>query len=352
MRSNSKTVSLWVILVLVAMSAILTAVTAAIAQPGDETPFTGVWETVSGSATRYSVELTQIGNKVTGTFTPGNGKIFGGIVIGNKLTFNWTQDGGASGTGEFTLDADRKGFTGSSTSVKPSPVTHPWKTFDPGPPSSFAGSWETKIGFRTIQLSISQKGDKVTGIYLADNGTIQGTVAGRLLRFKWESDKGSGSGEFNISSSGESFGGTFNKGTDPKVVEGYWNGTRQSGGTSKDTDTSQDGDTGIDETTKGGTGGKIMASYAGSWLISEDGVSGGMDLAQSGPTVTGYYATSRGDYELKDGQVNGTIFRFKLVPRVSKPGGEKVGEVVMDPDGKSFKGTIGDLPVTGTFARP
>lgn len=192
----------------------------------DKTPFTGVWETVSGSATRYSVQLTQVGNKVSGTYTPGNGKIFGGVVIGNKLTFKWSQDGGSSGIGEFTLNANDVGFTGSSTTVKPSPATYPWKTFDPGPPSSFAGAWETTLDNRPILLSISQKGDKVIGTYPAENGTIQGAVAGRLLRFKWESDKGSGSGQFNISSSGKTFGGTFNKGTDPKVVEGYWNGER------------------------------------------------------------------------------------------------------------------------------
>ena len=108
MRSDIKTISRKALLTLAALGSILAASTFTRAQ-GGKTPFTGEWETVAGSATRYSVQLTQTGNKVTGTFTPGNGKIFGGVVVGNKVTFKWTQDGGYSGTGEFTLNADCKG---------------------------------------------------------------------------------------------------------------------------------------------------------------------------------------------------------------------------------------------------
>lgn len=201
------------------------------AQTGNagDTPFTGEWQTVSGSNYHYTVRLKQIGKRVTGSYSPGNGKIFDGVVVGDKLTFKWTQDGGYEGTGEFTLNDDRKGFTGSSTASKPTVHTNSWKTYTPPPPSSYAGTWATTSGFKSIALSISQKGDKVVGTFPEENGTIEGTVIDKTLRFKWESDAGSGSGQFRISTSGRTFTGWFNKGDDPDVEGTRWEGNRTSG---------------------------------------------------------------------------------------------------------------------------
>jgi hypothetical protein len=425
-----------VLLVLAAVSSILAAVTLSSAQPGAKAAFTGVWETVAGSATRYSVELTQIGNKVTGTYTPGNGEIFGGVVLGDKVTFKWTQDGGYSGTGEFTLNADRKGFTGSSTTVKPSPATHPWSTFDPGPPRSFAGTWDlvNNNGVR-IPVTIVQNGSKATGLYPAQNGKLEGTVEGRILRFKWESSKGSGNGEFNISNSGQTFGVTFKKGNGTAIAEsgswgerpaapdssappkpslpaasgpvsftGCWrlsgglisgqticlkqdeggrvtDGDRFEGTISGNTLRFTAGDSSSGRLTidKGGksfqgfwhagndtgseedpcTGvtthkplGKILnPTFTGSWLITDGGAQGGMDIKQSGSVVTGFYGTNQGSYELKDGHVNGNTLRFVLLVRIARTTitAPRIGELVLDPSGKSFRGNIGGVPVTGTL---
>ncbi|MEQ1921676.1 MAG: hypothetical protein ABL952_04125 [Pyrinomonadaceae bacterium] len=310
-------------LFLVTVVALLTV--SAYAQGGKKTAsFGGTWETVVGSATKYTVRLTQTGNKVTGSYSPRNGKIFGGLVTGNKLTFKWTQDGGYEGTGEFTLNDDGTGFTGSATSIKPTPVTRPWKTYVPAPPSSFAGTWDTKLGFRDTRLAIVQDGNKVIGRYPDQNGSIEGTVLERVLRFTWESDAGSGSGQFYISTSGESFGGWFNTGKDPDVEGTRWEGTRSS--------------------EMMGFGGKKMGSYGGTWTVDESGPKGSMELKQSGKAVTGVYRTPKGTFDLQDATVNGTILRFILVPR-NPANSPRAGEVVVD--GKSFKGTIDGIAVTG-----
>ena len=94
-----------------------------------------------------------------------------------------------------------------------------------------------------------------------------------------------------------------------------------------------------------------MASFAGVWIVSEGGSGGGMELAQFGSIVTGFYGSNQRSYELRDATVNGTIMRFKLVAR-DATGATKIGELVMDPGGKSFKGAIDGVRVAGTFARP
>lgn len=303
------------------------------AQPGSKTAkFSGTWETVAGSAYKYTVNLTQTGIKVTGTYSPRNGKIFAGVVTGNKLKFKWTQDGGYEGTGEFTMNDDGKGFAGSSTATKPNTMTNSWKTYVPGPPRSFEGTWETERDNRKTTLSIHQKGDKVTGNYsdAGGNGTIEGTVLERALRFTWESSAGRGSGSFQISTSGESFGGNFNDGDDPYVDGPKWWGTRVS-------------------EMAGGFGGKKLGSYAGTWIVNESGPKGAMELKQSGKVVTGVYRTAKGIYDLDEASVNGTILRFVLIPR-NAANSIRAGEFVVDE--KSFKGTIDGIAVTGTFKSP
>jgi hypothetical protein len=318
------------------------------AETAVKAPFTGVWDTVAGSATRYTVQLTQVGNKVTGTYSPHNGKITGGIVVGNKLTFTWTQDGGWAGTGEFTLDPDRKGFAGSSTATKPTAVTHPWKTYKPEPPWSFAGTWAiwklTSEFSTNITLSISQKGDKITGTFPSKNGTIEGTVIGRNLRFKWESDEGSGSGMFSISTSKVAFGGWFNEGDDPDVEGTRWHGERTSvrgSGSGKD----------IADGNNESPREKIAdPSFEGIWSVLESGLAGALTIKQFGPNVSGVYATPGGAYELKNGNVNRNTLRFTIITR--NPGAPvSVAELVLDPGGKSFKGFINANPTTGAFLR-
>ena len=70
---------LWIgVLCSLLASATVTATRAASDAPSTPSAvsFTGTWVTIAGGSTRYTVTLKQTGNKVTGTYTPGNGKIF------------------------------------------------------------------------------------------------------------------------------------------------------------------------------------------------------------------------------------------------------------------------------------
>ncbi len=310
--------------------------TASLSGPAASSPedvsFTGTWKTISGGTHLYTVILKQIDNEVTGSYSPGNGKIFDGVVTDRKLTFKWTQDGGYEGTAEFIMDEDGKGFTGSSTALKPKEFTSTWNTYKP-PVASFAGSWETiSNGQYAIQLTVVQTGNKVTGIYPSNNGKIEGTVSGRVLRFKWESDGGSGSGRFVLDETERAFSGTYNRGENPDEVEATWNGKRP-------------------EKPSGFKAPPV--SFSGVWKVVSGGIPVTMKIRQNGDQVVlGVYATDTPDAPVKlvmEGTVVANTLRFKILD----PKGALVdaGEFAMDESGKSFKGIARGLETTGTFVR-
>jgi hypothetical protein len=79
--------------------------------------FAGRWDIVSNGTNKYVVTLEQTGDKVTGTFAPG-GKIENGVVEGNVLNFEWTQDGGYVGFGRWDMSATGKAFSGSMSIIE------------------------------------------------------------------------------------------------------------------------------------------------------------------------------------------------------------------------------------------
>ncbi len=94
----------------------------------------------------------------------------------------------------------------------------------------FAGVWVTVSNNYKFTLTLQQTGDTVTGTYTPNNGKIEGTVSGKILRFKWTSDGGKGSGRFVLDKGGMAFSGSYSNGDDPDKVDGTWNGTRKVGG--------------------------------------------------------------------------------------------------------------------------
>lgn len=184
--------------------------------------FAGTWKT-ERRCKPYTVILTQVGDKVSGIFSPGNGKIFDGVVTDNKLFFKWTEDG-AEGFGEFVMNWDGIGFTGTSSAVKSNGgMVVAWKTYNPAV-IPFAGTWETFMsGKNPFPVTMLQSGDHVMGLYQG-NGRLEGTVSGRVLRFTWRSDIGTGSGKFVMEDKNYSFIGTYNRGSNPDDVEATWSG--------------------------------------------------------------------------------------------------------------------------------
>lgn len=300
--------------------------------------FAGTWKTLAGGGYRYTVILKQVGNKVSGTYSPGNGKIFEGVVTGNKLTFKWTQDGGNEGTAEFTMNENGKGFTGTSHALKPKEFTVSWNTYTP-PTASFDGTWETiSSGKYSIPLTMVQQGDQVTGLYPGNKGKIEGTVSGRVLRFKWESDGGSGSGRFVMDESAQAFSGTYNRGENPDDVDATWNGKRPAVADAKAPEKAT----------------PPAISFTGVWKALRGTTSITLKLLQTGDQVIGQF---EGDVagsqatSISEGIVVGNTlrFRFKLAPSDRSARGG--GELVLAEDGKSFKGYMAGAATTGTFLK-
>lgn len=87
--------------------------------------------------------------------------------------------------------------------------------------ADFSGDWQTYWRTGSAVLSLEQAGDEMTGTYQPDNGRIEGTIKGRVLRGIWEQTGASGRFVFALSQDGEVLTGRFGNGE-------YWNGFRDS----------------------------------------------------------------------------------------------------------------------------
>ncbi len=343
--------------------------------------FAGTWKT-GRRCVPYTVILTQAGDKVTGTYSPGNGRIFEGVVTDNTVRFKWTEDG-AEGIGDFNMSFDGKNFTGTSSQIKPPTYVVAWNTITP-PVIPFAGKWQTFRDGKTIPLTMVQSGDHVMGLY-EGNGKLEGTISGRVLRFQWQSDRGSGSGRFVMEEKNFSFIGTYNRGSNPDDVESTWSGKSMAnpdGGGPGPCDPLGKvyGDPG-NKMPEGGPGpiGKMSeaeyakklaeyeaaqknapATFAGVWQTKsgEKIQFPQLLLQQAGNQIVGQLFAGRPEMGvIKDGIVDGNTLRLKVWrPHPVSFNGRYVldeylgtGELVMDADGKSFKGTILGGTTSGTL---
>ena len=80
--------------------------------------FNGVWTVVSDKNWKYYMGIGQEGSTVTGDFTDQEGRKgkLSGTVSGRVFTYTWSEDGGYSGTGTFTLSPDPHRMDGTYTS--------------------------------------------------------------------------------------------------------------------------------------------------------------------------------------------------------------------------------------------
>ena len=343
--------------------------------------FAGTWKTARRCAP-YTVILTQVGDKVTGTFSPGNGKLFDGVVTDETLRFKWTEDGG-EGFGEFNMSFDGKNFTGTSSAVKPTGLIVAWNTITP-PVIPFAGKWQTFRDGKAIPLTMVQSGDHVMGLY-EGNGKLEGTVVGRVLRFRWQSDRGTGSGRFVMEEKNFSFSGSYNRGSNPDDVESTWSGKSMGnpdgGGPGPCDPVGKVYGYPENRGPEGAPGpmGKMSeaelakkqaeyeaaqknapATFAGVWRTKSGEQIQFPELLfqQANNKVTGRLFANRPDFGLiKEGIVDRDTLRFQIWrPRPVSFNGRYVpdeylgtGELVMDADGKSFRGTILGAAISGTL---
>lgn len=230
-----------------------------------------------------------------------------------------------------------------------------------GTPVEFAGTWNTVTGkgkkivitletVRRTNVSGTYGVNALTGSYrpsertgvnafenvsfmtaepvLQSRSTIRGTVTDNVLRFRWQEDGGHGAGRFTMSSDGRSFQGTFSLTDNPDDTSGgTWNGTR-------------------------------APVFTGVWqtMVGTQILYPQLLLQQSGSQVVGQlFAGSPLQGVIREGIIDGNTLRFRVLrPQVVIPGRYSpdipvgVGELVMNPDGKSFKGTILGASVSGT----
>jgi hypothetical protein len=154
---------------------------------------------------------------------------------------------------------------------------------------------------------------------------IRGTVTGNVLRFTWGEDGGQGAGRFTISSDGQSFEGTLSRTNNPDDTSGgTWNGTR-------------------------------LPNFAGAWQTSFGGSVLMMIFQQTDVRVSGQLNANSPELGvIRDGMVVDNTLRFTVlrrVPNVAHFVEQQVGigELVMDAGGKSFKGTVLGVAVSGTL---
>ena len=76
--------------------------------------FTGTWNTKTDKNWTYTITFIQHGREVNGTFVAQDGSKgrIKGRFGANVMEFNWEQDGGFKGTGQFALAADGNSFAG------------------------------------------------------------------------------------------------------------------------------------------------------------------------------------------------------------------------------------------------
>jgi predicted esterase len=151
----------------------------------------GEWITSKGA-----IRLTHSDDTVNGEFT-GGGK-FRGTLSAGKLTANCTK-GNESWTAEIELDDKGRAFKGELRSAAGAESWRGWKR-DPNAGSDkmadFSGTWLCNWG--TMQLV--QDGDRVTGFYTSARwGSLEGTVSGRKLKFKWKRLNSQGEAEIEMS---------------------------------------------------------------------------------------------------------------------------------------------------------
>ncbi len=176
--------------------------------------FSGAWDTTYGR-----LELEQKGAAVQGSYDGGSATITGTVLETGRLTFRY-EERTVRGEGWFELAADGAAFEGQ---WRPAGEEE-WRAWQgkrlaPPAPLGFDGVFETTFG----RMRLEADGAKVRGTYGFDGGsTIEGTVEGRRLTFRYKEPTAAGSGSFELSPDGDSFGGTWR--ADGSTQDSAWTG--------------------------------------------------------------------------------------------------------------------------------
>jgi hypothetical protein len=98
---------------------------------------------------------------------------------------------------------------------------------------TFTGVWATvtAAGSHYTMNLTQQNGDRVSGTYVSADGSVTGTIDGRIeggvLVYRWTEGSSKGSGKFTLAADGRSFQGSWSLGDDPNLAQNSWTGTRK-----------------------------------------------------------------------------------------------------------------------------
>jgi len=210
------------------------------ADPAAPCGWSGTWNFDWSNA----LQLTQSGNRVTGSYKPSGWNYTGyidGTLSGSTLSGTWVEED-QTGRIEWTMSADCNSFTGRYThSMSASSIWYPLhapatKVGQPQPQPDaqptpqpvnpgWGGTWNTDWG--TMKISVS--GSSATGTYSTDNGKLDGTISGNTYSGSWSKSptyaapKDAGAFSFVMSEDGNSFKGDWKYSACPWV--GPWDGT-------------------------------------------------------------------------------------------------------------------------------
>lgn len=186
-------------------------------KPDTPTPDPGAW---GGSWTTFcdvldcaDMNLTQVGNQVSGSFGNGLGSI-NGTVQGNRLSGTMSYSG-ADSSFDFWLDESGLFWRGNWNRVltwcgyragqsKPSPCGV----------ASWYGTWQANSGLGPMTLF--QDGRRVFGTYAGTDGRIEATASGTSLGGSWTRNDNEGTIQFFLvlTSTGQQFQGNWNTNND------------------------------------------------------------------------------------------------------------------------------------------
>ena len=180
-------------------------------RPNNVLNISGDWNTNEGKVT-----FNQIGNKVTGTYKFGDGKIEG-TINGNILEGYWSEAPtyecpNDKGKLIFEFDSSGNTFEGKWSYCEDEPLRIWNGVREQGSLTlNVSGEWYTELG----RMTLKQEFNRVTGTYEYGNGRIEGTISGYTLTGYWyeettyECPNEKGKFELNFSQNGSSFRGVW-----------------------------------------------------------------------------------------------------------------------------------------------
>lgn len=200
--------------------------------------FAGKWITEDGE-----MLLEVVGDRVLGLVAAEPPATVLGRVSGRRLEMQYVIEGEPAFRAEVLLAEDARSFSGrwrvEDGSREPLGEQDPELRGTRLDTQGFAGDWSSSFGRMRLEVN----GTKVTGTYeLGGASTIDGTVDGRLLRFRYTEPGGvSGLGEFRLAEDGASFMGRWRqdggRAGPLDEADDFWLGLRRAPGATADVGT-------------------------------------------------------------------------------------------------------------------